>query len=95
VLGFAGASFSMASGACAVIGQAHANTPPQQTHEIFLSEEEISDVMGCGCGGCHVLSGPIFSSLTFLSLAHQFRVRLHYAPKVSAWPRNENPVSVF
>jgi hypothetical protein len=43
-LGFAGVSFSMASGACAVIGQANANTPPQQTHEIFLSEEEISDV---------------------------------------------------
>jgi hypothetical protein len=43
-LGFAGVSFSMASCACAVIGQANANTPPQQTHEIFLSEEEISDV---------------------------------------------------
>ena len=43
-LGLASVSFSMASGACAVIGYANANTPPQQTHEIFLSEEEISDV---------------------------------------------------
>ena len=43
-LGLASVSFSMASGACAVIGHANANTPPQQTHEIFLSEEEISDV---------------------------------------------------
>jgi hypothetical protein len=34
----------MASGACAVIGEANASTPPQQTHEIFLAEEEISDV---------------------------------------------------
>ena len=39
-LGLASVSFSMASGACAVIGHANANTPPQQTHEIFLSEEK-------------------------------------------------------
>ena len=43
-LGLASVSLSMASGACAVIGEANANTPPQQTHEIFLAEEEISDV---------------------------------------------------
>jgi len=27
-----------------VIGEANASTPPQQTHEIFVAEEEISDV---------------------------------------------------
>ena len=27
-----------------LIGEANASTPPQQTHEIFLAEEEISDV---------------------------------------------------
>src|ERR1700729_647280 len=43
-LGLASVSLSMASGACAVIGEANASTPPQQTHEIFLAEEEISDV---------------------------------------------------
>lgn len=43
-LGLASVSLSMASGACAVIGKANASTPPQQTHEIFLAEEEISDV---------------------------------------------------
>jgi hypothetical protein len=46
-LGFAGVSLSMASGACASLGEATANTPPtSQTHsqEIFLGEEEISDV---------------------------------------------------
>ena len=39
-LGLASVSLSMASGACAVIGEANASTPPQQTHEIFLAEEE-------------------------------------------------------
>jgi len=46
-LGFAGVSLSMASGACASTGEASANTPPtsqSQSHEIFLGEEEISDV---------------------------------------------------
>ena len=46
-LGFAGVSLSMASGACAPTGEAMANTPPtsqSQTREIFLGEEEISDV---------------------------------------------------
>jgi hypothetical protein len=43
-LGLASVSLSMASGACAVIGEVNASTPPQQTHEIFLAEEEISDV---------------------------------------------------
>jgi hypothetical protein len=44
-LGFAGVSLSMASGACASTGEASANTPPpSQNHEIFLGEEEISDV---------------------------------------------------
>ena len=46
-LGFAGVSLSMASGACASTGEAMANTPPtsqSQSHEIFLGEEEISDV---------------------------------------------------
>jgi hypothetical protein len=43
-LGF-GVSLSMASGACASTGEASANTPPpSQNHEIFLGEEEISDV---------------------------------------------------
>ena len=43
-LGF-GMSLSMASGACASTGEASANTsPPSQKHEIFLGEEEISDV---------------------------------------------------
>ena len=44
-LGFAGMSLSMASGACASTSEASANTPPpSQNHEIFLAEEEISDV---------------------------------------------------
>jgi hypothetical protein len=44
-LGFAGMSLSMASGACASTSEASANTsPPSQKHEIFLAEEEISDV---------------------------------------------------
>ena len=39
-LGFAGVSFSMASGACASIGGASANTPPpSQGNELFLGEE--------------------------------------------------------
>jgi hypothetical protein len=46
-LGFAGVSLSMASGACAS-SEASANTPPptsqSQNHEMFLGEEEISDV---------------------------------------------------
>ena len=43
--GFAGMSLSMASGACASTSEASANTsPPSQKHEIFLGEEEISDV---------------------------------------------------
>jgi hypothetical protein len=40
-LGFAGMSLSMASGACASTSEA---SPPSQKHEIFLGEEEISDV---------------------------------------------------
>jgi hypothetical protein len=44
-LGFAGMSLSMASGACASTSEASANTsPPPQKHELFLGEEEISDV---------------------------------------------------
>src|ERR1700743_1465548 len=44
-LGYAGMSLSMASGACASTSDASANTsPPSQKHEIFLGEEEISDV---------------------------------------------------
>jgi hypothetical protein len=46
-LGFAGVSLSMASGACASTNEAMANTPPtsqSQNHEIFLADEEISDV---------------------------------------------------
>ena len=44
-LGFAGMSLSMASGACASTSEASANTsPPSQKHEIFLGEEEISDI---------------------------------------------------
>lgn len=44
-LGFACMSLSMASGACASTSEASANTsPPSQKHEIFLGEEEISDV---------------------------------------------------
>jgi hypothetical protein len=46
-LGFAGVSLSMASGACASTGEAMANTPPtllSQSHELFLGEEELSDV---------------------------------------------------
>ena len=46
-LGFAGVSLSMASGACAPTGEAMANAPPTsqgQSQEIFLGEEEISDV---------------------------------------------------
>jgi hypothetical protein len=45
VLGFAGVSLSIASGACASTSAASANAPlPSQKHEIFLAEEEISDV---------------------------------------------------
>jgi hypothetical protein len=46
-LGFAGVSLSMASGACASTAEASANTPPTlqtQSRQIFLGEEEISDV---------------------------------------------------
>jgi hypothetical protein len=44
-LGFAGVSLSMASGACASTSEVFANTPAtSQRHEIFLGEEEISDV---------------------------------------------------
>ena len=44
-LGLAGMSLSMASGACASTSEASANiSPPSQKHEIFLGEEEISDV---------------------------------------------------
>jgi len=44
-LGFASMSLSMASGACASTSEASANTSlPSQKHEIFLGEEEISDV---------------------------------------------------
>jgi hypothetical protein len=44
-LGFAGVSLSMAGGACASTSEATANTlPTSQSHEIFLGEEEISDV---------------------------------------------------
>ena len=44
-LGFAGISLSIASGVCASTGEASANTSlPSQKHEIFLGEEEISDV---------------------------------------------------
>jgi hypothetical protein len=46
-LGFVGVSLSMASGACASTTEASANTPPtsqSQNHEIFLADEEISDV---------------------------------------------------
>jgi hypothetical protein len=45
-LGFAGVSLSMASGACASIGGASANTPPpSQGNELFpFGEEELSDV---------------------------------------------------
>jgi hypothetical protein len=38
-------SFSMASGACASTSEALANTlPPSQGNELFLGEEELSDV---------------------------------------------------
>src|ERR1700742_5093813 len=44
-LGFAGMSLSMASGACAPTSEARANaSPPARQHEIFLAEEELSDV---------------------------------------------------
>src|SRR6201990_281146 len=46
-LSFAGASLSMASGACASTGEASANTLPisqSQNQEIFLGEEETFDV---------------------------------------------------
>jgi hypothetical protein len=46
-LGFAGVSLSLASGACASISEAAANTPSTsqgQSHEIFLGEEEVFDV---------------------------------------------------
>ena len=44
-LGFAGVSLSMASGACASTNEASANTrPPSQSNELFLGEEELSDV---------------------------------------------------
>jgi hypothetical protein len=45
VLGLAGMSLSMASGACASTSEASANTSPlSQKHEIVLGEEEITDV---------------------------------------------------
>src|SRR5271168_2589502 len=46
-LGFAGVSFSLASGACASTGEATANTlstSQSQSHELLLGEEEIFDV---------------------------------------------------
>ncbi len=44
-LGFAGVSFSLASGACASTSEATANTPStSQSHELLLGEEEIFDV---------------------------------------------------
>ena len=44
-LGFAGVSLSMASGACASTDEASASTPPpSQGNELFLGEEELSDV---------------------------------------------------
>jgi hypothetical protein len=46
-LGFAGVSFSLASGACASTSEATANTlstSQTQSHELFLGEEEIFDV---------------------------------------------------
>jgi hypothetical protein len=44
-LGIAGLSLGRASGASASIGEATANIPSiSQSHEIFLGEEEISDV---------------------------------------------------
>ena len=43
-LGFAGVSFSMASGACASTSEALNTPPPSQGNELFLGEEELSDV---------------------------------------------------
>lgn len=44
-LGFAGVSFSLASGACASTNEATANTlSTAQSHELLLGEEEIFDV---------------------------------------------------
>jgi hypothetical protein len=44
-LGIASVSLVLASGASASIGEATTNIPPtSQSHEIFLGEEEISDV---------------------------------------------------
>jgi hypothetical protein len=44
-LGFAGVSFSIASGACASTSEALANTPPpSQGNELLGGEEELSDV---------------------------------------------------
>jgi hypothetical protein len=44
-LGFAGVSLSIAGGACIPTSEASANTPPpSQTNELFLGEEELSDV---------------------------------------------------
>jgi hypothetical protein len=44
-LGIAGVSLALASGASASIGEATMNIPStSQSHEIFLGEEEISDV---------------------------------------------------
>jgi hypothetical protein len=44
-LGFASVSLSLASGACASTSEASANASrPSQSREIFLGEEEISDV---------------------------------------------------
>ena len=46
-LGFAGVSFSLASGACASTSEATANalsTSQSQSHELLLGEEEIFDV---------------------------------------------------
>jgi hypothetical protein len=51
-LGFAGMSLSMASGACASTSEASANTSrPSQKHELFLGEEEISDVSSAASKG--------------------------------------------
>ena len=47
VLGIAGVSFAMASGASAATGGAAADVPAQNVtpqHQLFLGEEEISDV---------------------------------------------------
>jgi hypothetical protein len=43
-LGFAGVSLSMASGACASTEASADTPPPSQGNELFLGEEELSDV---------------------------------------------------